>query len=199
MPQAGALMAANLAGWFCSIYLVQEMLGVQTMAVLAVANQWLTLILMPATSWSGLILKEMADLSLTTEGRRQMTGKVRDVMIRNVSVTLLLAVAVVLGSPWLASAYRLDGLGLTTVIAVSAMAALVMSAALVMQNTMITLNKQWEWMACTCVGLLAQLLFTWLCVRHGAWTVQMGLMISALLSGGLALVWVWRCRWMVQD
>lgn len=198
VPQAGAVMATNVVGWFCSIYLVQETLGVQAMAVLAVANQWLTLSLMPATSWGGLILKEMADLSLTPQGRRQLAAAVRDQIIRNVSVTLLVAGGVVLASPWLESAYRLDGLGLTTLIAVSALAALFMSATIVVQNSLISLNKQWEWMVCAFVGLGGQALCTWLGVAHGVWTVQVGLLISALVSGLLALLWAWRERWWLQ-
>lgn len=198
VPQAGAVMATNLVGWFCSIYLVQETLGVQAMAVLAVANQWLTLSLMPATSWGGLILKEMADLSLSADGRRRLATAVRDQVLRNVSVTLLVAGGVVLASPWLESAYRLNGLGLTTLIAVSALAALFMSATIVVQNALISLNKQWEWMVCAFVGLGGQALCTWLGVAHGVWTVQVGLLVSAVLSGLMALLWAWRGRWWQQ-
>ncbi len=191
-------MATNLVGWFCSIYLVQETLGVQAMAVLAVANQWLTLSLMPATSWGGLILKEMADLSLSEEGRRRMVIVVRDQALRNVGVTFLVAGGVLLASPWLESAYRLDGLGLTVLIAVSGLAALAMSVTVVIQNAMISLNKQWEWMMCALAGLGGQAVVSWFGVAHGAWSVQLGLMISALLSGVLALFWARRDGWLKQ-
>lgn len=199
LPQAGAVMATNVVGWFCSIYLVQETLGVQAMAVLAVANQWLTLSLMPATSWGGLILKEMTDLSLTPEGRQQLASTVRGQAIRNVGVTVFVVGGVLMAVPWLESAYRLQGLGLPALMVVSGLAALVMSAALVVQNALISMNKQWLWMLCAFVGLGGQALCTWIGIAHGVWAVQLGLLISALLSGGLALWWARRERWLVKE
>lgn len=198
VPQAAAVMATNLVGWFCSIYLVQETLGVQAMAVLAVANQWLTLSLMPATSWGGLILKEMADLRLSEQGRRRLATVVRDQVVRNVSVTFLVAGSVLLASPWLESAYRLDGMGLMTLIAVSGLAALAMSMTVVVQNALISLNKQWEWMMCALAGLGGQAVVSWVGIAHGAWTVQLGLMVSALLSAVLACIWARRDGWLNQ-
>lgn len=198
LPQAGAVMATNVVGWFCSIFLVQEALGVQAMAVLAVANQWLTLSLMPATSWGGLILKELADLRLSAEGRLRMADAVRRQVVRNVLVTLLVSGGVVLASPWLEVAYRLEGMGLATLMLVSGAAALAMAAASVTQNALVSMNRQWEWMLCSFVGLLAQVLCTWVGVAHAVWSVQVGLMVAALVSTALAVWWTTRGHWFVK-
>lgn len=198
LPQAGAVMATNLVGWFCSIFLVQEVLGVQAMAVLAVANQWLTLSLMPATSWGGLILKELADLRLTAEGRRKMAASVRKQVSRNLVVTLLVAGGVVLASPWLEVAYRLEGMGLSTLMLVSGVAALAMAAASVVQNALVSVNRQWQWMLCAFAGLFVQVLCTWLGVAHAVWSVQVGLMAAALVSTGLAAGLAARGRWFLK-
>lgn len=187
IPSSMAVMASGLVAWFCSIYLVQHYLGPQAVAVLAVANQWMTLILMPATSWGGVILKEMAHLRLSRDGVQQLPSALRRMVGRNMLVTGLLAVAVALASDWIVAGYRLQGHGLSTVLMVSGAAALLGSAYGVLERALICWDRQWQLMVFSFLGLLIQVVFTVMLVSESIIVVQLGVMLASVVSIALAL------------
>lgn len=186
-PNAVALMAAGAAGWLCSIYLVQRHQGAAGVAVLGVATQWMTLILMPATSWGGVVLRELAEARLRSDARSALGPTLRRLMLRNALVTLAVAAVVLAASGWLERAYRLDGAGLPALLAVSVLASLVLSANGVLERALITWDRQWALMLISFAGLAAQVACTWMWVERSVQAVQWGLMLSAIVSGGLML------------
>lgn len=186
-PNAVALMAAGAAGWLCSIYLVQRHQGAAGVAVLGVATQWMTLILMPATSWGGVVLRELAEARLRSDARSALGPILRRLMVRNVLVTLAVAAVVLAASGWLERAYRLDGAGLPALLAVSVLASLVLSANGVLERALITWDRQWALMLISFAGLAAQVACTVIWVERSVQAVQWGLMLSAIVSSGLML------------
>lgn len=186
-PNAVALMAAGAAGWLCSIYLVQRHQGAAGVAVLGVATQWMTLILMPATSWGGVVLRELAEARLRSDARSALGPTLRRLMVRNVLVTLAVAAVVLAASGWLERAYRLDGAGLPALLAVSVLASLVLSANGVLERALITWDRQWALMLISFAGLAAQVACTVIWVERSVQAVQWGLMLSAIVSSGLML------------
>lgn len=186
-PNAVALMAAGAAGWLCSIYLVQRHQGAAGVAVLGVATQWMTLILMPATSWGGVVLRELAEARLRSDARSALGPTLRRLMLRNVLVTLAVAAVVLAASGWLERAYRLDGAGLPALLAVSVLASLVLSANGVLERALITWDRQWALMLISFAGLSAQVACTVIWVERSVQAVQWGLMLSAIVSSGLML------------
>lgn len=187
VPNAIALIAAGAGSWYCSIYLVQHHLGPQGVAVLAVATQWTTLILMPATSWGGVVLRELAHLRLQSDSHRRLLPALSRLMLRNVAVTGAVAAVVLLAMHWIEAGYRLQGLGLPVLMAVSTAAALVSSANGVLERALITWQRQWQLMAFSFVGLAAQVGCTLAFISTSLTAVQWGLMLSVTLSGGLSL------------
>jgi O-antigen/teichoic acid export membrane protein len=187
IPSALAVMASGLASWFCSIYLVQRYLGAQEVAVLAVANQWLTLILMPVTSWGGVILKELAELRLLREGAQQLPVVLRRLIVRNIAITAVVALCVVLGAEWIESGYRLQGHGLPAILLVSGVAALMGSVYGVLERVLICWDRQWQLMVFSFVGLAVQVAFTYALVERSLVVVQFGVLMASLTS--IALVW----------
>lgn len=187
VPNAIALVASGLGSWFCAIYLVQQARGASGVAVLAVATQWTTLVLMPATSWGGVVLRELAQLRLRADATQAWWPTVWRLMARNVVVTAGLGLAVLAAWHWIEQGYRMQGMGLTTLMWVSVAAALVSSAHGVLERALITWQKQWQMMLFAFVGLLAQVGCTWAFVGDSLAAVQWGLMLSVTLAGGLSL------------
>lgn len=187
VPNAIALVASGLGSWFCAIYLVQQAQGASAVAVLAVATQWTTLVLMPATSWGGVVLRELAQLRLRADAPQAWWPTVWRLMARNVAVTAGLGLAVLVAWHWIEQGYRMQGMGLATLMWVSVAAALVSSAHGVLERALITWQKQWQMMLFAFVGLLAQVGCTWAFVGDSLAAVQWGLMLSVTLAAGLSL------------
>jgi len=187
VPNAISLVAAGVGSWFCSIYLVQQHQGAAGVALLAVATQWTTLVLMPATSWGGVVLRELAQQRLRTDSHHTLWATLWRLMGRNVLVTAVLGVAVLLAWHWIEQGYRMQGMGLFELMWVSVAAALVSSAHGVLERALITWQKQWHLMVFAFAGLLAQVACTLAFVGHALAAVQWGLMLSVALAGGLSL------------
>lgn len=187
VPNAISLVAAGVGSWFCSIYLVQQHQGASGVALLAVATQWTTLVLMPATSWGGVVLRELAQQRLRTDSHRTLWPALWRLMGRNVLVTAVLGLAVLLAWHWIEQGYRMQGLGLFELMLVSVGAALVSSAHGVLERALITWQKQWELMVFAFAGLLAQVGCTLAFVDDRLAAVQWGLMLSVTMAGALSL------------
>lgn len=187
VPNAIALVAAGVGSWFCSIYLVQQHQGASAVALLAVATQWTTLVLMPATSWGGVVLRELAQQRLRTDSHQTLWQTLWRLMGRNVLVTAVLGGAVLLAWRWIEQGYRMQGMGLFELMLVSVGAALVSSAHGVLERALITWQKQWHLMLFAFAGLLAQMACTLAFVGRHLAAVQWGLMLSVTLAGGLSL------------
>lgn len=187
VPNAISLVAAGVGSWFCSIYLVQQYQGAPAVALLAVATQWTTLVLMPATSWGGVVLRELAQQRLRTDSHQTLWATLWRLMGRNVLVTAVLGAVVLLAWRWIEQGYRMQGMGLFELMLVSMGAALLSSAHGVLERALITWQRQWQLMLFAFVGLLAQMACTLAFVRHSLAAVQWGLMLSVTLAGGLSL------------
>ncbi len=187
VPNAISLVAAGVGSWLCSIYLVQQHQGASAVAQLAVATQWTTLVLMPATSWGGVVLRELAQQRLRADSTHTLWSVLWRLMVRNVAVTAALGACVLVAWRWIEQGYRMQGLGLFELMLVSVAAALVSSAHGVLERALITWQKQWHLMVFAFVGLLAQVVCTAMFVAHDIAAVQWGLMLSVTLAGGLSL------------
>ncbi len=186
VPNAISLVAAGAGSWFCTVYLVQHFQGSAAVALLAVATQWTTLVLMPATSWGGVVLRELTQQRLRPDSQQTLWPTLRWLMVRNVAITGAVGAAVLVAWHWIEQGYRLQGMGLSTLMLVSVLAALISSANGVLERALITWQKQWHLMVFACVGLLAQVTCTLAFVSTSLVAVQWGLMLSLLLAGGLS-------------
>ncbi len=192
VPNALSFVAGGLVSWFCTIYLVQKQQGASAVALLAVATQWTTLVLMPATSWGGVVLRELAQQRLSSDSRQTLWPALRRLMWRNVAVTGAVGALVLVSWHWIEQGYRLQGRGLSSLMLVSVLAALASSANGVLERALITWQRQWHLMAFAFVGLLAQAACTLAYVSSSLLAVQWGLLLSVSLAGGFSLVFLKR-------
>ena len=182
VPNALGLVVTGFVAWFCTIYLVQRELGAHAVAVVAVSNQWMTLMLLPATSWGGVVLRELAQLRLSGPSAGGPWPLVRRQVLRNGGITLLVVMAVLVVSPWIESGYRLEGQHLIALLCVSGVASVLSSMTGVFERVLICWDRQVPWMLLLVAGLAAQVAFTYALVGRSVVNVQGGAALAAVLT-----------------
>jgi hypothetical protein len=192
LPNALGVAASGLAGWLCSIKLVSMYHGAAGVATVAIANQWLTLVLVPVSSWGGVQLRELVGLRMQGKPWPEVKPVVRRLWWRNLATTGVLAALMAAGAPWLAMAYRMEGQGLVELVWISAGVALVATAYGLIESVVIAWERQWLLMRLMLVGLGAQIAVT-------LWLIDRSLLVTqwaALLAWVTMVALGW---WLVRN
>ena len=181
LPTAGATTANATVNWLCTIYFVQHAFGMHGVGMVAVAGQWLTLLLMPATSWGGVTLN-LLSVSAMKRDAHELRRTVHSLVIKNVIATFALAVVIALASGLIARAYNLDG-GFVELLCVNAVAAVVASVNNVFERLLFCLNRQRTWFVFSTLSFLVQLGVTMMWINNGVVVVALG-----VFAGGATLL-----------
>jgi hypothetical protein len=190
LPGMAALALNSATNWFCAIYLVQRIYGPTSVAVIAVGTQWLTLTLMPVTSWGGMALNEL--LTANAKVRTGVPGRVvTRLIIRNLAVTALVAGSMGIAADLIAKLYRLQSHGLSLVLWINVAISLIASVINVMERLFICQDRQIVWLVLSAVGLFAQAVATIALIDRGLWSVPLGIALANALT--LLLAILWRC------
>lgn len=187
-PGAFALILQGGVGWLCTIYLVQRGQGIEALAVLAIATQWLTVMLMPVTSWSGMVIHEIIR-SHTEGGQRVVWAVILRLVRRNLTVTVGVVSCITFSAVWIEKLYGLSDQGLSMLIWSSAAPALIGSIFMIFERLYVCLQEQHTWLICSAAGLMVQLGVTWMWVDQLLWVVPLGLAAGYLVTVVLA---IWR-------
>ncbi|TXH32741.1 MAG: hypothetical protein E6Q94_06390 [Burkholderiaceae bacterium] len=187
-PGAFALILQGGVGWLCTIYLVQRGQGIEALAVLAIATQWLTVMLMPVTSWSGMVIHEIIR-SHTEGGQRVVWAVSLRLVRRNLTVTVGVVSCITFSAVWIEKLYGLSDQGLSMLIWWSAAPALIGSIFMIFERLYVCLQEQHTWLICSAAGLMVQLGVTWMWVDQLLWVVPLGLAAGYLVTVVLA---IWR-------
>lgn len=186
LPSVGAMAINAAVNWACTIYLVRGEYGLAGVGLVAIAIQWSTLVLMPATSWGGLTLKALTD-SVATRRRAQVREAVRRQILRNVKTTAMTALVVGLGSGLIARAYSLSETDLWMLLCVNAMAATVASINNVFERLLLCLDAQPRWFAQSVVAFGVQVTFTATLIHLGLVVVALGVLLAGITQLGLSI------------
>ncbi|MEY4763912.1 MAG: hypothetical protein RI907_585, partial [Pseudomonadota bacterium] len=178
MPNAVGVLVSGAATWLCTIKLVSMHHGAAGVATLAIANQWMTLILVPVTSWGGVQLRELVDMRRKGGTAGESWRFTRALLKRNLAVTGALVAVVLVLSSVLESAYRLQGHGLVNLLWVSALVALAATGYGVVESLLIAWERQWVLMRLLLIGLMAQVAFTFAFIEHAVLIAQLGALVS---------------------
>lgn len=195
LPNAGALLLGGLVTWWCSVHLPQKVWGAQGLAILSINNQWLTLILLPATSWGSVALAEMARAHATHVGAPNAWALIRRWLMRNALVTGAVALGVLALAPVLESAYRIEGQGFTALLLVSAASAMLSAAYAVFERALICWGRQHYLLLIAALAAVAQVVMTQAMVDQSLLYVQWAVLLGAslmLVCGCLGLLVVFR-------
>jgi hypothetical protein len=191
LPNAGALLLGGLVTWWCTVHLPQKVWGAQGVAILSINSQWLSLMLLPATSWGGVALSEMAQAHASRVGRPQAWGLIRRWLARNGVVTLVVVLVVMVAASRLEAAYRMEGQGLRALLLISGLSAMLSALYAVFERALICWGHQHYLLLTPLLAAVVQVLATQLLIDQSLLGVQQGM----LLGAGVMLVFgclVWR-------
>jgi hypothetical protein len=179
-PSAVALMSTAGVAWLSTIYMTQRAHGVEGVAAVAVANQWLTIMLMPATSWGGVLIREL--MAHHRSGSPAVDwGVVRRLARHNLIVTGGIAILVALAAGSIASAYGLMGLFVREMIWINALAAVVATVLAVPERVLVCQGRQRLWLCVSWLGLLVQWGVVWRFVDHGVWVAPLAALLMQIV------------------
>ncbi len=199
LPNAIGVAASGLAGWLCTIKLVSMYHGAAGVATVAIANQWMTLILVPVTSWGGVQLRELVEARKRSQGGGTVASGadaesglavLRRLLTRNLLTTGLLVVVVALGASVLEATYKMQGRGLVELLWISGAVALAATVYGVIESMVIAWERQWLLMRLMFVGLTVQILITLVFIDHSLLVVQWGCLMAwvTMITIGWAMV-----------
>lgn len=191
----GACVGAAVS-WLCLVFLVNRSHGADGLGWVSLGVQWGTLMLLPVSSWGGVTMKRLID---AVDSRNAVTlgQAVRRQLVQNALVTVLLACAIVLLSPWIAALYKLPAAGLGTLLAVTSGYAVLGAMNNVYERLFFCLNRQGWWMVLTVVSAVLQSVVTWVLIERSYLGVAFGLGAGALCLLG-ASMWL-QGRWQSSE
>lgn len=181
LPTVGATTVNATVSWLCTIYFVQHAFGMPGVGTVAVAGQWLTLLLMPATSWGSVTLKMLSESAIRRD-ELELRRTVYSLVNKNVMVTFALGAVVALTSGLIARAYGLDG-GFMELLCINAVCAVVASVNNVFERLLFCIDRQATWFVFSCFAFVVQLAVTMLWIKSGVAVVALG-----VLAGGISLL-----------
>jgi hypothetical protein len=185
LPTIGTTTLSAAVSWLCTVYYVAQFHGVAAIGLLAVATQWLTLMLLPATSWGGMTLKTLIEAAA-----HQDAGLVRRVILdlvrKNLLVTLALGVLVGSSAAFIASAYKLGGSGLVAILWINCLTGLISAANNVMERLFICINRQGMWLLLSLPALGLQLAVTRFWIHDTLLIVPLGILAATICQGLLS-------------
>lgn len=174
----GACVGAVVT-WFCLVFLVNRSHGADGLGWVSLGVQWGTLMLLPVSSWGGVTMKRLID-AMDSHNAVTLGLTVRRQLVQNALVTVLLAGAIVLASPWIAALYKLPAPGLGTLLAVTSGYAVLGAMNNVYERLFFCLNRQGWWMVLTVVSAVVQSLVTGVLIERSYLGVAFGLGAGAL-------------------
>ena len=188
LPSMVALALNSSTNWFCTIYLVERIYGPTSVAVIAIGMQWLTLTLMPVTSWGGMALNELLTANAKI-GRGVTSRVVARLIMRNLAVTAAVAGSMGIASGLIAKSYGLQSDGLPLVLWINVAISLIVSVINVMERLFICQDRQIVWLILSAIGLFARAMVTIALLDRGLWSVPLGIALGNALTLLLAILW----------
>lgn len=164
--------------WLCTIFLVQQNYGMIGVGLVAIATQWHTLVLMPATSWGNVSLKSLSD-GMKSRNTKMINNIILTLIRKNLIVTLLFGVVISAASGLIAELYGVSGSLLVWLILLNALVALLMAVNNVQERLYLCLGKQPVWFWLSSIGFLVQGLITVGFIEKTLLAVPIGMLCGA--------------------
>lgn len=180
LPSSAALLLNGGVTWVCTTYLVLRIYGPEGVAVVAVSMQWLTLSLMPATAWGNMALAELMQVHQPGD-RRLNFAVIRRVLRRNGQVTVVVGALVLLATPWIAEAYRLEDTELEWMMGIFIAVGIFSSLIAVLDRVLLAQGRQPRLLLAAVMGLSVQLVVTLSLIDDSLLGVPIGALAAQLM------------------
>lgn len=187
LPSVLATVLNNATNWLACIYLAERAHGVAGVGVIAIGLQWMALMLLPLTSWSGRVMRALTVAH--QEGQLALASAIRSQIRRCVAVTLCAGLLVAALSPWIADLYKVDRGTLVVLIGINAVACGLFGVAFVYERVCFCIGGQRKWLIASVCAYGVQLAFTWAFIDESIWVVALGNLIG--VGTLMSLMWMW--------
>ena len=177
-PAVGTAVLTAGCAWFCGVYLVNRLHGVAGVGMNAVGIQWSTIMLVPATSWAGIVFKRLMDAQADPQAvmRKVHLGLIG----RNLLVTAALALTVAACGSLIAGLYKLPAVQLWPVLMAMGCYAMLVSINGVTERLLYVRGQQFPWLLITLCGCLVQVGTCLVMLPRGLYGQGLGLAASEL-------------------
>lgn len=179
LPTIASMIVGAGVYWICTIYLVQKFHGLEGVGLIAIAAQWLTAILMAATSWGRIALPQLIDSAQSGDinGFRRTFFSL---LWRNVTITLAGALVVALAAQWIAQIYGISDPRLSALIQWNALTAALASGHFILERSLVSVSRQSLWLKFSLVRFGIQLTITVAFIGKSLVVVPIASMIGSL-------------------
>lgn len=172
LPNVMSTVINNATNWLACIYLANRFHGHDGVAVVAVSLQWLALVQLPVSSYSGRL---MYDLGVANQAGHAALAKVmKRAVIVCVGVTAVMTVLIGCASPWIADLYKLNRDTFVSLLVVGGGAATLSGVTLVYERVFFCLSSQRPWLLLSTLAYLCQLALTFALIPHSILAVPVG-------------------------
>lgn len=182
VPNVLSTVLNNATNWLACIYLAGRYHGHDGVALVAISLQWLALVQMPVSSYSGRLMYELAVAH--QDGQASLARTMRRAVIRCLLITAGMLVLVGGTSPWIADLYRIDREWFVSLVLLGGGAAVMSGFTLVYERVFFCLHSQRPWLLFSTLAYFAQLALTFALIPRTILAVPLG---NALGIGVLAL------------
>lgn len=178
-PSVAAATVNSGVNWYCAILLVQKVHGVGSVGIVAIAGQWLTLMLLPATSWGGLTIKSLKD-AVASGDVDELRSCIRGMVLKNVLATLAVGAAISASGWLIASAYGLRSTDLALLICLNGAVAISAAINNVYERLFLCLDRQRLWLWVSLASISVQPLITTQFINDGLAAVPLGVLAAGV-------------------
>lgn len=175
-PNMLATLVATGASWLTTVFIVKQSHGMAGLGVFAVGKSWAVIQMMPVNACSGLSMRTLSAAGASSP--HDFRAALRRVLMKDESLTLLMAVPVFIFADRIAALYAMANTPLPTILRVGSISALVLTTSMMFERAMFCLGQQRAWLRARLSGNLCMLGLAY-------WLVPMKLEYApiAVLSG----------------
>lgn len=172
LPNVLSTVINNATNWLACIYLANRFHGHDGVAAVAISLQWLALVQLPVSSYSGRL---MYDLGVANQSSRlALAAAMKRAALLCVGVTATMTVLIGAVSPFIADLYKLDRETFVSLLVVGGGAATLSGFTVVYERVFFCLSSQRPWLVLSTLAYLCQLALTFVLIPHSILAVPIG-------------------------
>ncbi len=172
LPNVLSTVINNATNWLACIYLANRFHGHDGVAAVAISLQWLALVQLPVSSYSGRL---MYDLGVANQSSRlALAAAMKRAALLCVGVTAAMTVLIGAVSPFIADLYKLDRETFVSLLVVGGGAATLSGFTVVYERVFFCLSSQRPWLLLSTLAYLCQLALTFVLIPHSILAVPIG-------------------------
>ncbi len=172
LPNVLSTVINNATNWLACIYLANRFHGHDGVAAVAISLQWLALVQLPVSSYSGRL---MYDLGVANQNSRwALAAAMKRAALLCVGVTAAMTVLIGAASPFIADLYKLDRETFVSLLVVGGGAATLSGFTVVYERVFFCLSSQRPWLLLSTLAYLCQLALTFVLIPHSILAVPVG-------------------------